>query len=179
MNLILLLADTDNNTLVRNYIVSTLKALKWHVELDEFTDNTPVGTKRFANIIATKNPDASRRVVLSAHFDSKFFPTYPENQVGIFIHILIFSLIFFQFLGATDSAAPCAMMLDLAETLNPLLDTRQKRLDDDNEDDEDVADTTLQLIFFDGEEAFKDWTDTDSIYGARFVTTFLYYVSSR
>jgi len=71
------------------------------------------------------------------------------------------------------------MMLDLAETLNPLLDTRQKRLDDDNEDDEDVADTTLQLIFFDGEEAFKDWTDTDSIYGARFVTTFLYSVSSR
>lgn len=26
---------------------------------------------------------------------------------------------------------------------------------------------TLQLIFFDGEEAFHDWTATDSIYGAR------------
>ncbi len=26
---------------------------------------------------------------------------------------------------------------------------------------------TLQFIFFDGEEAFKTWTDTDSIYGAR------------
>lgn len=37
------------------------------------------------------------------------------------------------------------------------------------EDDEDVAETTLQLVFFDGEEAFKDWTATDSIYGARFV----------
>jgi len=32
---------------------------------------------------------------------------------------------------------------------------------------EDVSDTTLQLVFFDGEEAFKIWTDKDSVYGAR------------
>jgi len=30
-----------------------------------------------------------------------------------------------------------------------------------------LKDTSLQLIFFDGEEAFVHWTDTDSIYGAR------------
>jgi len=58
-------------------------------------------------------------------------------------------------------------MLDLAEVLNPLLDARQQRLESGEEDDEDVAETTLQLVFFDGEEAFKDWTATDSIYGAR------------
>ncbi len=58
-------------------------------------------------------------------------------------------------------------MLDLAETLDPLLNERQARLEDGEEDDEDVAETTLQLVFFDGEEAFKDWTATDSIYGAR------------
>ena len=60
-------------------------------------------------------------------------------------------------------------MLDLAETLDPLLNFRQQRLEDGLEDDEDVAETTLQLVVFDGEEAFKDWTDTDSIYGARYV----------
>lgn len=59
------------------------------------------------------------------------------------------------------------MMLDLAETLDPLFAPRQDRLEDGLEDDEDVAETTLQLVFFDGEEAFKDWTDTDSVYGAR------------
>ncbi|KAH6918334.1 glutaminyl-peptide cyclotransferase-like protein [Coprinopsis sp. MPI-PUGE-AT-0042] len=146
--------DTENNTLVRNYLVDTLKALNWHVELDEFTDNTPYGPKKFANVIATKDPKAARRLILSAHFDSKFFPTYPENQ----------------FLGATDSAAPCAMMLDVAEALNPLLDDRLKRMssgDDLDDEEEEVSDLTLQLVFFDGEEAFKDWTDTDSIYGAR------------
>ena len=62
-------------------------------------------------------------------------------------------------------------MLDLAETLDPLLSERMARLEDGEEDDEDVAETTLQLVFFDGEEAFKDWTDTDSIYGARYVCT--------
>lgn len=73
-------------------------------------------------------------------------------------------------------------MLDLAEALNPLLDARAKRLADaegtfnpDADEDEDEAlHTTLQLIFFDGEEAFKDWTDTDSIYGARYVRLCLY-----
>ena len=60
-------------------------------------------------------------------------------------------------------------MLDLAETLDPLLNKRQQRLEDGEEDDEDVAETTLQLVFFDGEEAFKEWSDTDSIYGARYV----------
>lgn len=61
-------------------------------------------------------------------------------------------------------------MLDLAEALDPLLDERQERLENGEEDDEDVAETTLQLVFFDGEEAYKAWTATDSIYGARYVT---------
>ncbi|KZT27324.1 hypothetical protein NEOLEDRAFT_1088852 [Neolentinus lepideus HHB14362 ss-1] len=143
--------DTENNTIVRTYIVSTLKALKWDVEEDNFIGETPYGSKNFTNVIATKDASASRRVILAAHFDSKFFATYPQNQ----------------FVGATDSAAPCAMMLDLAEALDPLLNQRKQRLEDGLEDDEDVADTTLQLVFFDGEEAFRDWTATDSVYGAR------------
>ena len=30
-----------------------------------------------------------------------------------------------------------------------------------------LGEVGLQLIFFDGEEAFQRWTSTDSIYGAR------------
>ena len=73
-------ADTENHTLVRNYIVSTLRKLNWHIEEDRFEDTTPYGPKNFTNVIATKDPDAPRRVVLAAHFDSKFFPSYPDNQ---------------------------------------------------------------------------------------------------
>lgn len=84
-----------------------------------------------------------------------------------------------QFVGATDSAAPCAMLLDLAEALTPLLKARKERIDSGNGvlrdgfDEEEAAETTLQFLFFDGEEAFHDWTATDSIYGARSVGIFL------
>ena len=76
-------ADTANHTQVRNYIVNTLKKLNWHIEEDAFTDQTPFGVKTFTNVIATKDPEASRRVIVAAHFDSKFFPSYPENQVRV------------------------------------------------------------------------------------------------
>lgn len=142
-------AGSDNSTLVRNYIVRVLTSLDWYVEEDSFTDSTPYGERTFTNIVATKDPNAPRRVILSAHYDSKYFLGYPSNQ----------------FVGATDSAAPCAMMLDVAEALNPFLDRRRQEIE--TEDEEDIEDITLQLVFFDGEEAFKAWTGTDSIYGAR------------
>ncbi len=65
------------------------------------------------------------------------------------------------------------MLLDLAEVITPLLKARKERVKSGNAilkdgyDEEVLAETTLQFVFFDGEEAFHDWTDTDSIYGAR------------
>lgn len=75
--------DTANNTLVREYLVSTLKKLDWHVEEDSFNDTTPYGVKRFTNVIATKDPSAPRRVIVAAHFDSKFFSQPPQDQVRV------------------------------------------------------------------------------------------------
>jgi glutaminyl-peptide cyclotransferase len=49
------------------------------------------------------------------------------------------------------------MMLDLAEKLQAALTQHKKS----------SMNVTLQLIFFDGEEAFDSWTDTDSLYGSR------------
>jgi glutaminyl-peptide cyclotransferase len=40
---------------------------------------------------------------------------------------------------------------------------------EDEDIDDYMAETTLQLIFFDGEEAFISWTAADSIYGAKSV----------
>ncbi|KAG8994725.1 hypothetical protein FRB90_000364 [Tulasnella sp. 427] len=126
-----------------------MKGLNWHIEEDTFEENTPYGKKQFSNIIATWDPTAPRRLIVAAHYDSKYFP----ND---------------QFLGATDSAAPCAFILDAAETLTPLLDDRQKRLKASNKkEDKEKLETTLQIIFFDGEEAFINWTGTDHTYGSR------------
>jgi glutaminyl-peptide cyclotransferase len=83
------LAETENNTFVKNHLVAAMKSLNWHVEEDTFTDTTPYGVKRFTNVIATKDPAAARRIVLAAHFDSKFFPTSPENEVRLSCHHVI------------------------------------------------------------------------------------------
>ncbi|CAG8764328.1 14412_t:CDS:2, partial [Racocetra persica] len=131
---------TEESVKVQKFIISNFKKLGWHIEQDNFTDHTPLGEKSFNNIIVTKDINARRRLVLAAHYDSKYFP--PPNE----------------FVGATDSAVPCAMLIDLAHRLNPYFDHRK---------DVESADLTLQIIFFDGEEAFESWTSTDSLYGSR------------
>lgn len=128
---------TGNHSIVRQYIVQSLRDLDWHVELNSFHDNAPIlGSLHFHNIIATLNPQAERYLVLACHYDSKYMPDV-------------------EFLGATDSAVPCAMLLNLAKVLQEQLKPLQ------------TAKLSLMLLFFDGEEAFKEWGPKDSIYGAR------------
>lgn len=63
---------------------------------------TPYGRLPFNNIVATLSPSARRRLVLACHHDSKYYS--PQWQR--------------EFHGATDSAVPCAMMLELAQALD-------------------------------------------------------------
>eukprot|EP00090_Calanus_glacialis_P014466 TRINITY_DN23253_c0_g1_i1.p1 TRINITY_DN23253_c0_g1~~TRINITY_DN23253_c0_g1_i1.p1 ORF type:complete len:347 (-),score=76.77 TRINITY_DN23253_c0_g1_i1:58-1098(-) len=124
------------NAAARSYIAGFLTDLGWSVEFDTFTQDTVIGEQTFSNIIATRNKDSPRRLVLAAHYDTKISPK--------------------GFIGATDSAVPCAMMLHLAKTMDDILPGPS-----------DTPELTLQLVFFDGEEAFKSWTSTDSLYGSR------------
>jgi glutaminyl-peptide cyclotransferase len=55
-----------------------------------------------------------------------------------------------NFVGANDGGSSTGVLLELAQAL-----AGQPRTDD------------VYLIFFDGEEAFGDWSDTDSVYGSR------------
>lgn len=131
------IVGTTGHAKVREYIMKSLQNLDWQIELDSFNDTAPIkGNLEFHNIIATLNPNAERYLVLACHYDSKYMPNV-------------------EFLGATDSAVPCAMLLNLAE----VLDTHLKPFRDSK--------LSLMLLFFDGEEAFKQWGPKDSIYGAR------------
>ena len=89
------------------FIKQSLKDYGWHVDEDKFQDNTPEGKVTFANVIATLDPKATRRLVLACHYDSKF---YKDKE----------------FLGATDSAVPCAQMIDLARVMTPILKSKCK-----------------------------------------------------
>ena len=56
----------------------------------------------------------------------------------------------FRFVGANDGGSSAAFLLELARELRP---TKHK--------------LTYWLVFFDGEEAFRSWSNTDSLYGSR------------
>lgn len=138
--------DTDSNRQVQQYIRNHFTRLNWNVEDDTFVDNTPYGPKQFTNIIATFDPTAKNKLVLACHFDSKNISDSKGNY----------------FIAATDSAVPCALIMDLVEKLDCALQHERKNRKRSPEDA-----VTLQVMFFDGEEAYKDWTATDSIYGSR------------
>ncbi|XP_053317237.1 glutaminyl-peptide cyclotransferase isoform X2 [Spea bombifrons] len=130
------------NFVVRQHIKQRLQRLTgWLIEEDSFESLTPYGYVTFSNIISTLNPTAERHLVLACHYDSKYFSPQWDRKV---------------FIGATDSAVPCAMILEVARVLDHRLQQLKKN-----------TDLSLKLIFFDGEEAFYRWSPYDSLYGSQ------------
>ncbi|XP_022670777.1 uncharacterized protein LOC111254329 [Varroa destructor] len=80
-----------------------------------------------------------------------------------------------NFVAAVDSAVPCSQIINIVKALDPELKLHRDR----------KTGLTLQLIFFDGEEAYEQWSSTDSLYGSRQLshqmhqTRFLYAAKNR
>lgn len=120
----------------REYVHDFFESLGWTTSWDSFSERTPLGQKNFHNLVVSVDEGSSKDLVLACHFDSKILSEGPN-------------------IAATDSAVPCAMMMDLASVMSSYLKQRM---------DKTVG---LKMVFFDGEEAFGQWTDSDSLYGSR------------
>lgn len=128
----------------------------WTLSFQNSTSKTPTHGDTdvpFVNLIATRDPPWTQpgnvgRLTLVAHYDSKYTPE--------------------GFIGATDSAAPCAMIMHAIRSIDAALTRKWENMQTQDDIDLDFEeDKGIQVLFLDGEEAFKDWTATDSIYGAR------------
>lgn len=105
----------------------------------------------FVNMIASRDPPWSSPgevgyLTLVAHYDSLIKPE--------------------GFIGAIDSAAPCAMLMHTAKSLEDALTRKWAGMVEAGEQEFEEH-KGLQILFLDGEEAFGTWSDTDSIYGAK------------
>ncbi|OLN87948.1 Glutaminyl-peptide cyclotransferase 1 [Colletotrichum chlorophyti] len=129
---------------------------KWNIQWQNSTGKTPVTGNTdvpFQNLIMRREPPWTKPgqanyLTLVAHYDSKISPE--------------------GFIGATDSAAPCAMLMHIARAVEPFLTQMHDEMVALGELGGTVAmDMGLQILLLDGEEAFKSWTDTDSLYGSR------------
>lgn len=127
----------------------------WELEFQNSTFTTPVhgdAEVPFANFIATRDPPWTApgdvgHLTLVAHYDSKYTPE--------------------GFIGATDSAAPCAMIMHAVKTIDAALTKKWDTMQASGVDLDFEEHLGIQVLFLDGEEAFQSWTATDSIYGAR------------
>ncbi|XP_011493974.1 PREDICTED: glutaminyl-peptide cyclotransferase [Ceratosolen solmsi marchali] len=128
---------TPGHLKVKKYIKSTLKSLNWSVESDIFEDRTPVFGKLKFENIIARFNPKAKRFLVLA---CHYDSKYEKK---------------FKFVGATDSAVPCTQLINLAKVMQNQLNTIKN------------ADLSLMLLFLDGEEAFKSWSATDSLYGAR------------
>jgi hypothetical protein len=94
------------------HIKSHLLELGWHVVEDQFEAQTPVGMRQFTNLVAVLDPRSRSRLTLACHYDSKQF----DNDVME------------SFIGATDAAASCAMIINLVTCLNESLHESRRKM---------------------------------------------------
>ncbi|KAL8669424.1 MAG: hypothetical protein Q9168_005981 [Polycauliona sp. 1 TL-2023] len=148
---------TPGSLVVQNHFINFFKTTlpAWKIDLQNSTSKTPATGDRdipFVNLIFSRDPPwsspgFSSRLTLVAHYDSL---SVPEG-----------------FVGAVDSAAPCAMLMQVARSLDAALTAKWEKMQADGIGSEFEDQQGVQIFLLDGEEAFKTWTDTDSVYGAR------------
>ncbi|KAH0530625.1 hypothetical protein TsFJ059_005230 [Trichoderma semiorbis] len=128
----------------------------WELLWQNSTSKTPATGNNdipFANIILRRDPPGYRegevgRLTLVAHYDSKIEPK--------------------DFIGAIDSAAPCAMLMHIARSIDGALKSKWDAMAASGDLDDNLEPGVgVQILLLDGEEAFVRWTQTDSLYGAR------------
>lgn len=132
------------------------------VEWYNSTSKTPAtGDKEvpFQNLVLRRDPPwvgargtdrgDTGRLVLAAHYDSLYKPE--------------------GFVGAVDSAVPCAMLMEVLRGVDEGL-TRmwEKEEGEKGGDDEGLeAEKGVMVLLLDGEEAWVSWGEDDSLYGSR------------
>ena len=124
----------------RAAIDSSLRAAGWDVERQEFTETTPRGAVKFVNLVARFSPAMAR-------------PAPANTQRAIVCsHYDTKRFSTIRFTGANDGASSSGALLELARVLalDPQLAAK------------------VELVFFDGEEAVVQFTESDGLYGSRF-----------
>lgn len=121
----------------RAYIEKQLEALGWQVTRQAFADDTPQGKIEFVNLLAQFRGKAAVP------------ETAPKFLLCSHYDTKLFGAI--RFVGANDSGSSTGLLLELARVLAQ---------------DESLAVKT-ELVFFDGEEAYENFSETDGLYGSR------------
>ncbi len=109
-----------------------------NTEEDTFTADTPIGPVKMRNFIAKFPGKKDGVIVLATHYETNY---WLKN-----IH----------FVGANDGGSTTGLLLALADQFR-----------DETRGGQKLDGYSVWLVFFDGEEAIKSWSRSDSTYGSR------------
>jgi Zn-dependent M28 family amino/carboxypeptidase len=132
-------SGSEANRALQNYILSQLKMMRGC----EISEDAFTAT--------TPNGPVQMKNII-AKFAGKGRPGVTPQAIAITGH---FDTKYFpgrKFVGASDGGSSTGLLLEFARVL-----AGEPRTDD------------IYLVFFDGEEAFGEWTETDSVYGSRHI----------
>jgi Zn-dependent M28 family amino/carboxypeptidase len=107
-------------------------------EEDVFTADTPIGPVPMRNFIVRFAGTKNGEIVLGTHYETNF----PLRNIN--------------FVGANEGASTTGLLMAIADRLREET-AHGKKLDG----------YSVWLVFFDGEEAIQNWSDSDSTYGSR------------
>ena len=110
------------------------------LEEDAFTANTPIGPVPLRNFIVKFPGRKNGIIVLATHYETN----YPLRNIN--------------FVGANDGGSTTGLLMAIADRL---------REESAGAKDHKLDGYSVWLVFFDGEEAFQSWTESDSTYGSK------------
>ncbi|HSZ16957.1 MAG TPA: M28 family peptidase [Terracidiphilus sp.] len=108
------------------------------LEEDAFTADTPIGPINLLNFIVRYPGKKDGVIVLATHYETNYY------------------LKDINFVGANDGAATTGLLMAIADQLRTETAGGRK-----------LDGYSVWLVFFDGEEAIRSWSDSDSTYGSR------------
>jgi Zn-dependent M28 family amino/carboxypeptidase len=110
------------------------------LEEDAFTANSPIGPVPLRNFIVKFPGRKNGIIVLATHYETN----YPLRNIN--------------FVGANDGGSTTGLLMAIADRL---------REETAGAKDHKLDGYSVWLVFFDGEEAFQSWTESDSTYGSK------------
>ncbi len=122
----------------RLQIQSGLEEIGWEVEQQVFTEETPRGAIRFVNLVGRYRQGKSARKDTQRAIVCSHYDTKRFSTI--------------EFVGACDGASSSGALLELARVLSLRPALAEK----------------VEIVFFDGEEAVVQFSETDGLYGSRY-----------
>ena len=135
---------TSGHSAVQRHFVNffSTELPKWTIEWQNSTSKLPTGGDvPIENLVFKREPPWTKQgqanwLTLAAHYDSK---NVPEG-----------------FLGATDSAVPCAILMHVARSIDQYVTQMHDEMAELGEGGTVEMDMGVQIIFIDGKEGFDE-----------------------